>query len=288
MNDRTDIALIGLGAMGSGMAQRLLAAGFPLTVHNRTADKAGWLTRAGARLASSSGDAARAAGVVVLSLSDEAAVERVLFTELSGNLRPGALVIDTSTVSPHYSADAARRLAGTGARRVEACVLGNPAMAGAGQLRILTAGPDAGAADARAVLQVLGREIIHVGPPGSACALKLSFNIVLGNQIAALAEAVRFAQSAGVSRDVFLAALTSSGFSSPTLAVRADLMRHRRYLPPGFRAALMEKDLRLATDGAGAHGLDLPVTAAAAARFGAAVRGGQGDHDAAVLADLDS
>ena len=95
--------------MGAGMAQRLLAAGFPLLVHNRTAAKATTLAQAGARVAASSADAAQTARVVFLSLSDEAAVEQVLFAELLGKLRPGALVLDTSTVSPEYSVGAAQR-----------------------------------------------------------------------------------------------------------------------------------------------------------------------------------
>ena len=281
-----DLAFIGLGGMGAGMAQRLLAAGFPLLVHNRTAAKATTLAQAGARVAASSADAAQTARIVFLSLSDEAAVEQVLFAELLGKLRPGALVLDTSTVSPEYSVGAAQRLARTGIRRVEACVIGNPAMARAGKLRILTAGRRADADDVRAVLEALAQTIVHVGPHGSACALKLSFNMILGSQVAALAEAVWLAESAGVDRDLFLTALADSGFSSPTLAFRADLIRSRRYLPPGFRVALMEKDLRLALGEAATRGLGLPVTAAAADTFGEAVRAGQGDKDAAVIADL--
>jgi 3-hydroxyisobutyrate dehydrogenase-like beta-hydroxyacid dehydrogenase len=286
MDGYDDLAFIGLGSMGAGMARRLLDAGFPLVVHNRTPAKATTLAEAGARVAASSGDAAESARIVFLSLSDEAAVEQVLFAELSGRLRPGTLVLDTSTVSPEYSAGAAQRLARTGIRRVEACVIGNPAMARAGKLRILTAGQRADAVDVRAILQVLAQTIVHIGPYGSACALKLSFNMILGSQVAALAEAVCLAESVGVDRDLFLTALAGSGFSSPTLAFRADLIRSRRYLPAGFRAALMEKDLRLALDEAAARGLGLPVTAAAANRFGEAVRDGQGDKDAAVIADL--
>lgn len=288
MDSYDELAFIGLGSMGSSMAQRLLATGFPLVVHNRTAAKATPLAEAGARVATSSGDAAENARIVFLSLSNEAAVEQVLFTELSEKLRPGALVLDTSTVSPGYSDDAAHRLGRMGVRRIEVCVIGNPAMARAGKLRILTGGRSTDVDAARAVLEVLGQQVLHVGPAGSACALKLSFNMILGSQVAALAEAVALAESAGVKRDLFLTALTNSGFSSPTLALRAGLMQRRHYLPAGFRATLMEKDLRLAMAEAAASGLSLPVTAAAASLFGDAVRNGQGDQDAAVVADLRS
>ncbi|WP_328816795.1 NAD(P)-dependent oxidoreductase [Nonomuraea cypriaca] len=286
MSGDNELAFIGLGGMGGGMALCLRAAGFPLVVYNRTAAKSVPLAEAGARVAASIGDAGRDASIVLLSLSDEAAVEQVLFGELAGRLRPGALVVDTSTVSPAYSADASERLAKVGARRLEACVIGNPPMARAGQLRIFTAGGSEEADEARGVLEALGQEIVHVGPAGSACALKLSFNLILGNQIAALAEAAQLAVSAGVDRDLFFTAVAKSGFSSPALAFRAELMRTRRYEPPAFRSTLMEKDLRLAVSGAAAHDLELPVTAGVAERFGAAIRAGDGDKDAAAIAEL--
>lgn len=286
MSSDSELAFIGLGGMGAGMALALRAAGHPLVVHNRTAAKTTALAQAGARVAASSADAAQAAGIVFLSLSDEAAVEQVLFTELAGRLRAGALVVNTSTVSPGYSVAAAQRLAQAGLRPVEACVLGNPAMAQAGKLRVFTAGQRADVDAAHEVLSALAQEIVYVGPVGSACALKLSFNLVLGNQVAALAEAVSLAESAGLDRDVVLTALAKSGFSSPTLAFRAELMRNRRYEPPAFRAALMAKDLRLAVAAAAAGGHDLPVTARAADRFGEIVLAGDGDKDAAVVAEL--
>ncbi|GLK11037.1 NAD(P)-dependent oxidoreductase [Streptosporangium carneum] len=285
MSSDNELAFIGLGGMGAGMALRLREAGFPLVVHNRTAAKAVPLAGAGARVAASSAEAAGAARIVVLSLSDQTAVERVLFGELSGRLRPGALVVDTSTVSPAYSADAAERLAGIGVRRLEACVLGNPAMAHAGRLRVFTAGRAEDADEARDVLEALAQEVTHVGPAGSACAMKLAFNLILGNQIAALAEALLLADSAGLDRDLLLTAVAGSGLSSPTLAFRAELMRTRRYEPAAFRSALMEKDLRLAVGEAAARGLELPVTAGVAARFAEVVLAGDGDRDAAVVAE---
>jgi 3-hydroxyisobutyrate dehydrogenase-like beta-hydroxyacid dehydrogenase len=283
-----ELAFIGLGGMGAGMALCLRRAGFPLVVHNRTAAKAVPLAEAGARVAASAAEAAGGARIVVLSLSDEAAVEQVLFGELSGRLLPGALVVDTSTVSPAYSADATERLARTGARRVEACVLGNPDMAQGGKLRVFTAGEQSDAEEVGDVLAALAQDLRHVGPAGSACALKLSFNLILGNQIAALAEAVLLADSAGLDRDLLLTAVTKSGFSSPTLAFRAELMRTRRYEPAAFRSTLMEKDLRLAVGEAAAHGLELPVTARVADRFTETVLAGDGDKDAAVVVELRS
>ncbi|QGN49964.1 NAD-binding protein [Micromonospora sp. WMMC415] len=285
MSHDRELAFVGLGGMGAGMARCLRAAGYPLVVHNRTAAKAAPLAEAGARVAAASGEAVENARIVVLSLSDQNAVEQVLFGEMLGYLRPGTLVVDTSTLSPAYSAEASERLARVGVRRIEACVLGNPPMAQAGKLRIFTAGERSGVEEAHDVLATLGQEIRYVGPVGAASTLKLAFNLILGNQVAALAEAVAFVESSGLDRERFLAALTASGFSSPTLAFRAEMVRNRSYEPPQFRVNLMAKDLRLAVDEADARGVGLAVTACAADRFTEAVRAGDGDKDAAVVAE---
>jgi 3-hydroxyisobutyrate dehydrogenase-like beta-hydroxyacid dehydrogenase len=284
--EHLELAFIGLGEMGGGMALCLRAAGISLVVHNRTAARAAPLAQAGARVAASSAEAVRGARIVMLSLADEEAVEQVLFTELAGRLRRGAIVIDTSTVSPAYSMSAAERLAAVGVRRVEACLIGNPAMARAGQLRIVTAGRPEDADEIHVILDALAQDVRHVGPVGSAAALKLAFNLILGNQIAALAEAIALAECSGLERDLFLTALTASGFSSPTLAFRAGLIRQRRYEPPGFRSALMEKDLRLALGEAAHHGIALPLTRCAANRFAETVLAGDGGKDAAIIAEL--
>lgn len=283
---RRPVAFVGLGGMGSGMALALLEAGFPLTVHNRTASRAEPLAAAGAAVAATAGDAADGAAVVVVSLADEGAVEEVVFGTLAERLRPGTLLLDTSTVSPGYSREAAARLAGAGVRRVEACVVGNPLMARAGRLRVFTAGDPADAEAAGDVLAALGQEVRHLGPAGSACVLKLSFNVLLGVQVAALAEAVTMAEGAGLDRELLLDALTGSGFSAPTLDFRAGFMRSREYAPAAFRTALMAKDLRLALDVGATGGAPMPVTARAAGRYTAAAEAGRADQDAAAIVEL--
>ncbi len=110
--------------------------------------------------------------------------------------------------------------------------------------------------------------------------------MLLGAQTVALAEAVSFAEQAGLDRDAAIGALVNSGFSSPALAFRAEFMRARRYQPPAFRAALMEKDLRLAMASALEHGLKLPVTERAAERFAETVAAGGGDKDASAVFEL--
>ncbi|MFJ1760841.1 NAD(P)-dependent oxidoreductase [Amycolatopsis sp. NPDC088138] len=280
------IALIGLGAMGSGMARALLAGGFAVTVHNRTAAKADPVRDAGGTVASSAAEAARAATTVVLSLADEAAVEQIVFGELAGKWRPGTVVVDTSTVSPAFSRETTRRLAEQGVRRVEACVMGNPEMAAAGRLRVLTAGEESDVDAVRDVLAALGQDVRHLGPTGNASVLKLAFNLLLGVQTAGLAEAIAFVEAMGMERDLLLDAFDSSGWRSPVLAFRADFMRRREYRPAAFRTTLMHKDLRFAAREAGERGVELPLVDCASDRFAAGIDAGRGDDDAASVVEL--
>jgi len=290
MTEPQALAVVGLGGMGGAMAHRLTDAGHALTVHNRDRAKADRLAaeREPVRVAGTPADAARAARVILLSLSDEAAVEQVVFDAMAPALRPGHLLIDTSTVSPGYARDATARLRDRGVRRVEACVLGNPDLARAGGLRVLAAGAAPDLDDAAPVLAALGSEVLRLGPPGTGAAVKLAFNLLLGAQVASLAEAVRYGErAAGLDRAALLTAIERSGFSSRVMAYRAAIMREGRYDPPAFRAALMDKDLRLVLDDATAHDVDLPVTATARAAFARQIDAGDGDLDAAAVVEHD-
>lgn len=280
------VAVLGLGAMGSGMAQALLTAGFSVVVHNRTAERAEPLLAVGATWAESAADAVDGANVVLLSLSDEHAVDDMLFGTAASRLRPGTTVIDASTVSPAFARHTATRLAASGARRVEIAVVGNPEMAAAGRLRVFTAGDEADAAAAADVLSALGADVRHLGRTGHASTLKLALNLLLGVQTAALAEAVTFAEGAGLDRDALLDVVDNSGWHSPVLSFRGGFMRRRRYSPAGFRSALMRKDLDLALDEAAAHGVVLPLVALSAARFADIVVAGRGDDDAAAVVEV--
>jgi 3-hydroxyisobutyrate dehydrogenase-like beta-hydroxyacid dehydrogenase len=280
------VTLVGLGGMGAAMGLRLLDAGHPLTVYNRTAAKAEPLARAGAQVAATAADAVDGVEVVLLSLADERAVDQVLFDQALPRLKAGCLVVDTSTVSPEYARAAQARLAEAGVRRVEACVAGNPLQARAGELRVLTAGDRDDVEAVDDVLRVIGRDVAHLGAAGNASVLKLVWNLLLGAQVAALAEATAYGVAAGLDRDELLAAVAESGFSSRVLSFRAGLMRERRYTPPAFRSALMHKDLRLGIADAERAGIRLPVVEAVARRFADLVEAGDADLDAAALVEL--
>ncbi|ADJ47184.1 3-hydroxyisobutyrate dehydrogenase [Amycolatopsis mediterranei S699] len=283
--DTKTIAVLGLGVMGSGMATSLLDHGYRVLVHNRTAAKAAPLLDRGAELAESAEAAVAGADRVLLSLADEPAVDAVL-AAAGPAIRAGLSIVDTSTVSAGYSRSLTARLADEGVTRIEACVLGNPAQAAAGQLRVLAAGARAAVESAGDVLDAIGREVSYLGPIGNAATTKLVFNLLLGGQVAALAEAVNYGVAAGLDRDRLLTAIGASGFSSKVLSFRAELMRSRRYEPAAFRSALMAKDLRLGTGAAAEAGVGTPVLTAAALAYEAVVAAGAGDADAAILIEV--
>ncbi|GGN36649.1 3-hydroxyisobutyrate dehydrogenase [Streptomyces kronopolitis] len=277
------IAFIGLGSMGSGMALRLLDSGFRVTVYNRTKERALPVAEAGAELADSAAQAAAAAEVLVLSVADEGAVEEILFHHIE--LRADVLVVNTSTVSPKYARDASARVEKTGARWIDACVIGNPSQAREGSMRVLASGAPEDVEAAKPMLTALGSSVIPLGPVGQAPAMKLAFNLLLGAQVASLADAVRYGERAGLDRDLLLAAIGVSGFSSKVMSFRADLMRSGEFQPAAFRTSLMLKDLRLVVEEARDLGLELTVTETASAYFERAVAAGKGDFDAAVIGE---
>lgn len=282
------LAFLGLGAMGAAMAARLMDRGHQVTVYNRSRSKGEALAAAGAQVADTPAAAVGGVPVVFVSLADEAAVDQVLFGPdgAAGAMRPGALIIDTSTVSPAYAVAVAARLETAGLGRLEACVVGNPQHARTGELRVFVAGAEAYLDRARPLLEELGKQVVHVGAPGMAATVKLVFNVLLGVQLAGLAEAVSFGVDAGLDRDTLIELVRQSPFSSPVMSFRAPAFRERRYQPPSFRLSLMGKDLALAVDAAAAHGREIPVVAEAARRFQQAAAAGLGELDAAAIAEL--
>ncbi|MFI8321240.1 NAD(P)-dependent oxidoreductase [Streptomyces sp. NPDC085529] len=195
------IAFLGLGSMGLPMARRLLDAGHPLTVWNRTAAKAAPLVEAGAVLAASPADAVREAEVVLTMLADPAAADAVA-AELLPALRPGTHWIDTSTIGPDATRALAARLP-AGVTLIDAPVMGSVDRAASGELLILAGGDTAPVAD---VLARLG-SVTACGGPGDGAALKLVLiNAAIGG-VALVAESLRLAEALGLPRELALRTL---------------------------------------------------------------------------------
>ncbi len=271
------------------MAARLLAAGAPLTVWNRSAARGEDLVARGARRAKTPADAAYDAEVVLMMLADPAALQAVLAAPdgVLKTLKRSALLIDCSTVGPAAARAAAEQCAGRGAAYVDAPVLGSVPAAEQGTLTILAGGAEPDVERARGVLSHLGSSIVHTGEVGSASALKLVMNLLVGGQTELMAEAFLLAEHAGLSRQVVGDALAGSVLASPFVGYKAPQLLERKFNPL-FTTALLVKDLDLALDLARAHELALPGLRAVRDAYGASAAAGRRDDDfSAVIATLE-
>ncbi len=188
---KTRVGFIGLGLMGAPMAANVAKAGHPLTVYNRSADKALRLAELGAEVAETPLQVAARSDVVITMLSDAPAVEQVLRGEeglLAGG-RVGEVLIDMSTVSPEQSRSIAIEVEARGWRKLEAPVYGSTGPARDGTLGIMVGGDEALFREQRELLCAMGKNIFYMGPMGAGTLTKLAFNLMVAAQVASLAEA---------------------------------------------------------------------------------------------------
>ena len=206
------IGFVGLGIMGHPMAMNLVKAGFPVTVFNRTPGKTGALQQAGAQVAGSAAAAARNADVVIMIVSDSAAVEQVV-TGPGGvleGLRQGAIVSDSSTISPMVSRKMACHAAGKGASWLDAPVTGSKHGAEKGELTFMIGGERETFDRALPVLQVLGKKHIYCGANGSGLSAKLAQNAIQATMVEVFCEGFVLARKAGVRPEVMFEIIQSS------------------------------------------------------------------------------
>ena len=256
------IALLGCGLMGAPMSRRLLAAGYPLTVWNRTRAKAEALVEAGATVADTPAAAVTQADLVITMLEHGGVVGEVLFsTELASaapGLRPGTLVVDMSSILPEQAQDHARRLAALGVSALDAPVSGGTLGAEAGTLAIMAGGEAADFERAREVLSVLGRPV-HVGPAGSGQLTKLANQMIVGITIGAVAEALLLCEKGGADMGKVKQAITGGFADSRILQVHGQRMVERDFAKRGAIAVQL-KDMRNAMATASEIGFDAPIT----------------------------
>jgi 3-hydroxyisobutyrate dehydrogenase-like beta-hydroxyacid dehydrogenase len=285
----TPVAWLGLGALGAPMAHNLLQAGYPLTVFNRSGQRCSPLVEAGAGLASSPAEAAAAAQILLVCVSDDAAVEAVLLggsqqgqAAIEG-LRPGALVIDCSTISPATSRRLAAALAERNVHYIDAPVTGGTEGAKAGTLSVLVGGDPAHLQRARPLLEVLGGSISHFGPVGSGQEAKAVNQVLVAGSYAAVAEALHLAERLGLDRPQLVAALKGGAAGSWALEHRSERMINDHY-PLGFKLALHRKDLAIALEAAAEAELELPLSQLVAAMEDELMTAGHGELDVSALA----
>jgi 3-hydroxyisobutyrate dehydrogenase len=286
MNKPT-VAFLGLGTMGSGMANRLLGAGFPLTVYNRNAEKAKPLVAAGAKLAATPRTAATGADLVLTMVADDAAARSVWLGEngaLAGAKR-GAVLLECSTVSPDWIAELAAAAAKSGHVLLDAPVTGTKPHAAAGELTFLVGGDAAALEKARPALAVMSKSILHLGPNGSGALLKLVNNFLCGVQAVSFAEALAFIENAGLDRAQALEFLLQGTPGSPLVKTMAARMTARDYTP-NFAMRLMAKDLAYSVAAGKKLSVNLATVATAHAALQQAIAAGLGDQDFSAVVEM--
>jgi 3-hydroxyisobutyrate dehydrogenase len=270
--------------MGHGMAANLLKAGFPLAVWNRTAAKAQPLAAQGARIAASPADAAKGAQVILSMVADDA-VSRTVWLGENGALAAaptGAVLIESSTLSPAWVAELAHTATSSGLSLVDAPVTGSRVQAEGGQLSFIVGGDEAAVAIARPVLEPMSKEIIHLGPVGSGAKLKLINNFLAAVQVASLAEGLTWIERSGLDRDKALAFLKSAAPGSPLVAGISARMIERTY-DVNFLLRLMAKDIRYAENEAASCDVELNTAMAARRLFENAIEQGYGEKDMSAI-----
>ncbi|MGW5257687.1 NAD(P)-dependent oxidoreductase [Streptomyces sp. NPDC004012] len=258
-----DLAVVGLGRMGTAIAERLLGAGHMVTVYNRTAGRAGDLVSRGAREASRPDAVWDYADVCLTVLADDAALGTMALGPdglgVSGGAA-GKLLIDMSTVSTEASARVAASADSNGIAYLRAPVSGNPSVVRAGELGILASGPRDVFDAAAGLLHDIGRKVFYVGEGETARVAKLALNVMVAGTAQLLAECVTLAEAHDIRRSVLLDVIGGSAVASPFVAYKAEALVADNYSTT-FSSRLMRKDLDLALDVAAEAGVPLPVTA---------------------------
>lgn len=275
------VGFIGLGIMGLPMARNLLKAGYGLVLYNRTREKAEDLAgEGGAEVAASPREVAERCDTVILMLPDSPQVEEVLAGEdgvLEG-VRPGALVIDMSTISPVVTKRLAAGVEERGGSMLDAPVSGGDVGAQEGTLSIMVGGSERDFERAGPLFRVMGKVATHVGPVGSGQVVKACNQIVVALNIEAASEALVLGSKAGVAPEKILEALSGGLAGSAVLeAKREKFLGHD--FDPGFRIELHHKDLGIALAAGREFGVTLPVTAVVDQVLQALRTQGRGDRD---------
>jgi 3-hydroxyisobutyrate dehydrogenase len=273
------IGFIGLGIMGQPMAINLLKAGFPLTVFNRTRAKCEPVAAMGVAVAVSPQEAAAQSDVVITIVSDTPDVEEVLFGE-SGvwhGVKPGATVIDMSTISPRATIQFSQRLRERECAMLDAPVSGAERGAREGTLSIMVGGDKEVFDKCLPVFSAMGKTIVYTGPIGNGQKTKLVNQVIGSLNVLAMVEGLRLASAAGLNMEETVRAVSNGAAASRLLISLAPKILNHDFAP-GFSIKLHQKDLRLATDFIAELGGDFPGARLAFSLFSDALRKGLGDQ----------
>ncbi|WP_326616286.1 2-hydroxy-3-oxopropionate reductase [Streptomyces decoyicus] len=260
MSNLPKIAWIGLGIMGSPMAENLIKAGYTVTGYTLEADKLERLAAAGGTAATSAAEAVTDADVIITMVPASPHVEALAYGPdgILAHARRGALLIDMSSITPQTSIDLAKAAADKGIRVLDAPVSGGEAGAVEAVLSIMAGGEQADFDAARPLLEALGKTIVLCGPHGAGQTVKAANQLIVAVNIQACAEAVVFLEKSGVDLTAALDVLNGGLAGSTVLTRKKDNFTNRDF-QPGFRIDLHHKDMGIVTDAARTVGAALPV-----------------------------
>ncbi len=278
------VAFIGLGTMGIGMSLNILKAGNELIVHNRTREKEIPVAEQGAKRAESPKDAAAAAEIIVMCVSDTPDVEETILGEngVIHGASKGSMVIDMSTISPAATRNMARELEIKGMKMLDAPVSGGPEGALNGTLAIMVGGDQADFERALPVLETMGKTVTHVGPIGAGQITKAINQILISGTYLTVAEGLTMGLKAGLDMEKVIQAISGGAAGSWVLHNRGMNVVNNTY-PLGFRVRLHHKDLLVALDTARELGVTLPATALVAQMENGLIAKGYGDDDVSAI-----
>ena len=282
-----DLGFIGLGIMGKPMAGHLVKAGHKVHVFSRSPGPVKELADSGAVACSSAREVAEKSDMVFIMVPDTPDVDMVLFGSdgVAQGAREGSIVVDMSSISPIATKKFAQRLESLGVGMLDAPVSGGQLGAQNATLSIMVGGKKEIFEKAKPFFELMGQNIVHVGPNGDGQTCKVANQIVVALTIEAVGEALLLASKAGADASKVRDALMGGFAGSRILELHGERMISHSF-EPGFRIRLHQKDLNLALEAARELGVSLPNTAAAQELFNAvkALEGGDLDHSAMVLA----
>ena len=279
LRDIGRIGFAGLGAMGAGIAQRLLDAGNDVVGWNRTREKAEPLLDAGMGWAGTPRELAASVDVLFTMLTNTAAIEATAggTDGVLAGLREGTVWADISTIAPDTSVALAESVRATGAWFLDCPVSGSPATLAAGQMSVMVGGDRAAFEHVEEVLHAIGPKVTYIGPNGQAILTKVAINLALVVSVTALAEGVALVEKAGVDRTAVVDAVLKSVIASPVIGYRAPLLIEDTAVFADVE--LQQKDLVLAQDLARRLGMAVPTCAATSEMLNAARSSECADRD---------
>lgn len=279
-NNLPRIGFIGLGIMGRPMAKNLIAAGYALTVYNRSRPGVLELAAAGAMDGASPADVARRSDIIITIVTDTPDVVEVVLGEggILEGAREGQILIDMSTISPTTTREIAAKCRAKGVAMIDAPVSGGELGAIRGSLAIMAGGPEHAFKQCLPIFDVLGSKAVLVGDHGAGQFTKAANQVILAGTYTAIAEALVLVSKAGLDPAKVVEAIKGGAAASWALEHRAPMMIERNF-KPGFYAKLHWKDLKIVSNAAREMNLPLPLAALVTELYTAAIAGGHGDED---------